>query len=278
MGDLLEHLGIVGLLGGQDRELVAAHPGYQPVGSDAVDQARPELAQELIAVVVAERVVDLLEAVEVQEHHRERLIRLAGVIDPLGEPHPETLAIGKAGQLVGPGDPLELLASALGRQQLGDEVLEDDQHDRHERQADRADLDRDEQGGDGQRDREQLRRQKRQQHVGELGRERASVQVALIADDEDEVQQLQRDERRERQGVVVDLVGTGVQDPGRRAKPKAAGEHQRRVDDEVVAIGSGPSRAFSASRRGSLRRPAGTPARPRAEPRRASGPEPPPRS
>ena len=55
----------------QHAELVAAEPGDQALRPDRLHQARPEVAQHHVAVVVPERVVDLLETVEVHQHHRE---------------------------------------------------------------------------------------------------------------------------------------------------------------------------------------------------------------
>ena len=53
----------------QHAELVAAEAGDRVAGRGAPREPRPDLLQQLVAVDVAERVVDLLEAVEVHEHH-----------------------------------------------------------------------------------------------------------------------------------------------------------------------------------------------------------------
>ena len=57
----------------QDRELVAAEAGDGVAVADAVLQAPGELDQQQIADVVAERVVDLLEAVEIEQQQRQRV-------------------------------------------------------------------------------------------------------------------------------------------------------------------------------------------------------------
>ncbi len=75
---MLELLRVGRVLGREDRKLIAAHPRDDAVGPDALDQTRAQFAQQLVAVVVAERVVDLLEAVQVQQHHRKRLLSAAG--------------------------------------------------------------------------------------------------------------------------------------------------------------------------------------------------------
>ena len=124
----LELLRVGRLLGRKHRELVAAHARDDALGPDALDQARAQLAQQLVAVVVAQRVVDLLEAVQVQQHHRKRLAGAAGASQLVLELGAEALAVGEAGQLVGVGDALELLAAALGGEQLADQVLEQDDH------------------------------------------------------------------------------------------------------------------------------------------------------
>ena len=54
-----------------DRELVAAEPGERVVVAQELLQARADLAQHLVAGVVAERVVELLEAVEVDQEQRQ---------------------------------------------------------------------------------------------------------------------------------------------------------------------------------------------------------------
>ncbi len=56
----------------QDRELVAAEARDHPAFADPLGQSRPEMGEQIVAVLVAERVVDVLEVVEVEQHHCER--------------------------------------------------------------------------------------------------------------------------------------------------------------------------------------------------------------
>ena len=55
-----------------DRELVAAGPGDQRVLTAGIAQALSDLAQQRVADGMAERVVDRLEAVEIDVEHRHR--------------------------------------------------------------------------------------------------------------------------------------------------------------------------------------------------------------
>jgi hypothetical protein len=72
----LQHGGLARWLFDQDRELVAAKPRDQVVRAHAVADALRRFLQQLVAGRVAERVVDVLEAVEVEEHDREAIAPL----------------------------------------------------------------------------------------------------------------------------------------------------------------------------------------------------------
>ena len=92
---------------GQDHELVAAEPGHDVVRvAHHLGQPLAEHGQQVVAGVVAERVVDVLEAVQVEQDHGEaalagqhRLGALAG-----GAP------VEQAGELVPPGGPVHRAA------------------------------------------------------------------------------------------------------------------------------------------------------------------------
>ena len=92
----------------QDRELVAAEAGGGVHRAHAVLQAAAHLLQDLVAGVVAERVVDVLEVVHVHEQdgHRHVLAALGGerVTDAVAEQG----AVGQAGEDVVEGLVLEL--------------------------------------------------------------------------------------------------------------------------------------------------------------------------
>ena len=66
LGDA-QALRLVGDLVAQDGELVSAEAGDHVAGAQHRAQARPDLAQELVARVVPERVVEHLQVVDVDE-------------------------------------------------------------------------------------------------------------------------------------------------------------------------------------------------------------------
>ena len=51
---------------------IAAEARDQPALTDPLGQARPELRQQVVSVLMPERVVDVLEVVEVEQQHAER--------------------------------------------------------------------------------------------------------------------------------------------------------------------------------------------------------------
>ena len=69
LGDLVGGLGADRVVQ-EDPELVAAEPRDGVAGAQRRAQPRGDLLQQPVALVVAERVVDLLEVVEVHQHHR----------------------------------------------------------------------------------------------------------------------------------------------------------------------------------------------------------------
>ena len=75
-GDLQARLGAVAPAD-EDRELVAAQPREQILLAHLAREALRDLAQQVVAALVAEDVVDLLEAVEVDEQQREAVGRRA---------------------------------------------------------------------------------------------------------------------------------------------------------------------------------------------------------
>ena len=96
-----DHLGLRGPhVEQQQPKLVSSQAGDRVASADRLLEAGRKRSQELVAVVVPERVVDLLEMVEVDEEDREGA-RLAPVShDRLLDPVAEERAVGKTGQRV----------------------------------------------------------------------------------------------------------------------------------------------------------------------------------
>ena len=108
----LEQLGAVdrGLVVGRhdhDAELVAAEAGEQAGVADHGPEPVGDQSEQLVAGVVTERVVDLLEAVEVDDHHGDRA---RGHLDQPVEPLEEAATVGERGELVGARQPVALAA------------------------------------------------------------------------------------------------------------------------------------------------------------------------
>ena len=130
----LEHLGdgqrVLGAhdLGQQDAELVAAEAGDGVGGAQRGLEPLGDLLEEHVAVVVAERVVDLLEVIEVHDHHGQAAVAALGgaqrLLDAVAEQH----AVGQAGErvvqrLVLLGD--RLAAAAVDGQQRQEQQRQD---------------------------------------------------------------------------------------------------------------------------------------------------------
>ena len=109
--------GEVGALARQDAELVPAESRHRVADAQAADEPLGDELQELVAVVVAERVVDLLELVQVHDQQRQRLARPERRPDRLGDAVAEQHAVGQAGEVVVQRLVLERLGVGLA---LGD--------------------------------------------------------------------------------------------------------------------------------------------------------------
>jgi hypothetical protein len=95
----------------QDGELVAAEPGEDVAGAQPGLEPRPHLPQQLVAGVVPEAVVDLLEAVEVEQQEGGGPAGGGGRQDPLALEQ-QRPPVGEAGELVGAGLLLHLVEGA----------------------------------------------------------------------------------------------------------------------------------------------------------------------
>ena len=79
----------IGELAHEDAELVAAEPRDRVAAAQHRLEPAGELDEQQVAVAVAERVVDLLEAVEVHQQHRELRAVLVGDADRVLDLLPE---------------------------------------------------------------------------------------------------------------------------------------------------------------------------------------------
>ena len=82
----------------QDRELVAALPGRDVLGPDRARQALGDLDEEAVAGPVAERVVDDLEVVDVEEQDGDAGSATARAVERPVEVLAEQRPIGEPGQ------------------------------------------------------------------------------------------------------------------------------------------------------------------------------------
>ena len=101
-----QHLDLLAALrvGDDDGEFVAAHAADMAVGADLIDQPLGDGAQHGVALRVAERVVDRLEAVEIEEHDRARDIAGGRGAQRFAEQLADAAAVGQAGQHVDVGE------------------------------------------------------------------------------------------------------------------------------------------------------------------------------
>ena len=103
MQQLLRHRGRLARLGDvlqQHAELVAADARDEVVAAHAGAQARGDHLQQRVADVVAERVVHLLEVVEVEEQQRRGLLVAPRVRHRLARALGEHRAVGQPGERV----------------------------------------------------------------------------------------------------------------------------------------------------------------------------------
>ena len=98
------HLGAVVADRGNHRELVAAEPRHQVVAAQRVRQPQRDVADQFVADRMAERVVDVLEMVEVDIEHRGRRRAGAHLVDHRLQPLAEEDAVGQAAERIVHGE------------------------------------------------------------------------------------------------------------------------------------------------------------------------------
>ena len=93
-------LRLVGLRQGpQGAELVAAHPVRAPAPGQQLAEPRAESLQQLVAGQVPERVVVVLEAIEIEEREHQRPLRIE-FVEMRGQVGRQLAAVAQAGQSV----------------------------------------------------------------------------------------------------------------------------------------------------------------------------------
>ena len=207
-----------------DGELVAAEASHHVVLADLLAQSCRDLHQQLVAGLVAQRVVDLLEAVEVEQQQGADAIGV-GVGQRLGDLPRQALAVGQSGQHV-----VQRLLLLANRHRGG--LLHGQQRREQEEDEDQLDLrQHDQQGGHGQHGRG--RHRVVDDVVEQLVAEPPTTALADQRADEDEVGHVVRGGRHHQRGDVV-----RVHHPRRRRRrPEAADAHddpRRRVGHRVL--------------------------------------------
>ena len=99
------------MLAGQHRlELVAAEPADLALARRSRGEPLGDLLEQRVADRMAERVVDVLEAVEIDQEQGAAAGRAALVLQRLVERAPHQHAVGQAGQRIVFGEAVDLLA------------------------------------------------------------------------------------------------------------------------------------------------------------------------
>jgi hypothetical protein len=101
-------------------EFIAAQPGYQVAGPDAAAQALRHFLQQFVADVMAQRVVDVLEIVEIDQHQGQLPGLPLADAQGVGELGIERQTVGQVGQRVVIGQ----LGQTVGRFLVGADVGE----------------------------------------------------------------------------------------------------------------------------------------------------------
>src|SRR5262245_33793888 len=99
--------------GQYDEKLLAAPPRHDVVRPHRLPEHGAQLPQHLVAGLMAHRVVDLLEAIDVEHDAAERLALALGARDFAGDALLAPAAIREAGQRIGGGELLERLESLV---------------------------------------------------------------------------------------------------------------------------------------------------------------------
>ena len=232
-----------GLVAGveHDRELVPAEPRERVAGPQRLLQARADLAQHLVAGRVPERVVELLEAVEVDQQQRDVAVL---VLERLGQPVQQVAAVAEAGQVV--GDRVALGgAEALDDRQSGPGHSGQD-GDRRQRGGDRREAD--ELPDDEQRERGRGVGEDR----GEDDRAEVRVRAGLGLRDPERGQQAGDREQRQlaQRGQPGERARQGDRDPPAGQSERCRDPDRREGGGQLRACGDGQRAHGAGAHRG----------------------------
>ncbi len=106
--DAIQHGGIVEVLD-DDHELVAAKPRQQVGFAQRAGQRLGHLLQQLVADPVSQRVIDVLEPVEIDVEHADVAAVALGLSDRLRQPLLQQQAVRQPGQRIARGQILQPL-------------------------------------------------------------------------------------------------------------------------------------------------------------------------
>ena len=117
-----DRLAFVGEAVDQDPELVAAEAGDDVAGAQVGAQPRRDRAQQGVAGVVAEAVVDQLEVVEVEEEDPDRRAGDGRALQRVVERVDEAEAVGQAGEGVVEDAVAQRLVGGVALERVGEDV------------------------------------------------------------------------------------------------------------------------------------------------------------
>jgi hypothetical protein len=109
----------VGQAADDESELVAAKPRHRVPAAHHLAQALGDDDEQLVTRGMAEVIVDLLEAVQVHEDHRQQLVVAFGQAAGLLQPFGQQLAVGQFREGVEMGQPFQLFLGAAELAEIG---------------------------------------------------------------------------------------------------------------------------------------------------------------
>ena len=118
--DAIEHRGIIEILD-DDHELVASQPRQQVGFAQGLRQRGGDALEQLVADAMPQSIVDVLETVEIDEHHADPSAAALGLCDRLGEPLLQQQSVRQSRQRVACRQILQALFRLDARRHILDE-------------------------------------------------------------------------------------------------------------------------------------------------------------